>query len=283
MAGEQTGPDVTVNNVSGGQSADVRVSAEDQAAANAAAAESNEPSAASFGVSDEQFRKYYSADTKEYNWQAHAKEVEYKAGQVSDDTAGDDTKDKGEADKAAATAVEQAGLDFASLETQIVESGDIGEDEYKALASIGIPEDIVKEYIANIKMRATDQVEEVIDAFGGDENLAKVRAWAHDNYTEAELLDIDKSLSDPNRYKATVDMLRQRAGVIPGNVGEPAKAPNAFGGGDDGVKGYASDAEMQVDIRNPKYKTDPAFRQEVTRRVAASQWTSNPRAHSGGL
>jgi hypothetical protein len=39
------------------------------------------------------------------------------------------------------------------------------------------------------------------------------------------------------------------------------------GGGQSAVVGYRSQAEMQRDMRDPRYKTDPAFRADVGQKL----------------
>ena len=284
----EAAPDVVVQNTAGGQSADINVSMEQQTTATAAAEQANLPTAGTLGVSDAQFAKFYNPQSG-YNWQAHATEANFRASQGTDVEADVQTEAPAPvvepaSPEVAQNAISQAGLDFPTLEAQVVENGTIDDVSFKALEDIGIPRSIVSDYIESISDRATSQVAAVIDAFGGDENLNRVKAYATENYTEAEMLGFDEQLADPNQYQAVVDMLRHKAGVLPGSTGTPLAAPNALGGGMDGVQGYASDAEMQVDMRDPRYKRDAAFRQHVTSKVAASSYGgNNPRAHSGGL
>jgi hypothetical protein len=277
-------PDVVVQNTTGGQSADINVSAADTAAANAAAANAAAPSAANLGVTEQQFAKFYNAETKVYNWQAHATEAEFRAKGAKDTPEATPAAAEGTAtDADAKNAVTEAGLDFGTLEDKIVDNGDIDAGDYAALAGIGLPETLVKDYIESVKDRADVHVANVMEAFGGDAGLNQIKEYAAKNYTAEEMADIDAKIADPNQYKAIIDMLRHQAGVLPGSTGTPVTSPNALGGGMDGVVGYANDAEMQVDMRNPKYKTDPNFRQEVTRKVAAATYQNNPRSHAGGL
>ena len=287
MAGEHNAG-VSVQNVGGDNAANIGTSLADQAAADAAAAAAADPnSAASLGVTEAQYAKFYNAETKVYNWQAHAVEGEYRAknpGQTPADDAGT-TPAAPTSDGEAETIIAKAGLNIDTLEDQIIDTGDIDQASYDALQSIGFPETMVKDYIESISDRAARQVSTVIEAFGGDANLEAVQKYAAEKYTEAELDDIDVKLNDKDQFQATVDMLRHGAGILPASSGVAAAAPNAIGGGGDaGVKGYASEAEMISDMKNPKYKVDPLFRQNVTAKAAAATYgPSNPRAHSGGL
>lgn len=276
-------PDVTVQNTNGGQSADIGLSMAETEAAAAAAANADPNTAASLGVTDAQFAKFYNATDKSYNWQAHATEKDFREKAAAPADAATEDSTPAADDAAAATAIGNAGLDFAVLESQVLDDGDIDQASYDALEAIGIPKEIVADYIEGVKDRGANQVADVLDAFGGDENLNKVKVYAQANYTMEEMNELDAKLADPKQYKAVVDMLRHQVGILPSSTGTPVNANNAFGGGNDGVDGYESEGQMIADMRTPRYKTDATFRQEVTAKVAASNFKTNPRSHSGGL
>jgi len=271
--------EIKVDQVTGSNAADVNVSAADAAAADAAAADTT-PSAESLGVTPEQFAKFHKDGV--YNWEGHSKELEFRAAQKDDGAADADAPAAGDVDPSAAVA--DAGLDWDELETQVVATGDIDAKSYQALKDIGIPEQFVKDYIETVTRQADSHVADVMAAFGGEAGFDKVKTYAQANYTAAEMDEIDIKLSHPTTYKLAADQLMASAGVVATRAGAPVTSPNALGGGSDGVKGYESEAAMIADMRSPKYKTDPAFRQEVTKKAAAATYGSNnPRAHSGGL
>lgn len=274
---------VSVQNVQASQSGDVGLTMEQ--GKEAAPSDPNTPSADSLGVTSEQFDKYFDAQTGQYNWQAHAKEAEFKveqkASQDSKSDQADKTEKPSEADER--SIVEKAGLDFNALEAQIVENGDIDQAAYDALLGIGIPEDTIKQHIQGIKNEAANHVENVMNAFGGEDVLEKIADWAQQNYTPEEIKALEDKLSDPAEFKVTADMLIAKSGISALADGKPVNAPNASEGGSGGVKGYANQAEMIADQRKPEYKTDPSFRAEVAQRAAASTWENNPRAHTAGL
>ena len=267
---------ISVSNVAGATAADVNVSMQD--ASNAAANAAN-PAVTheTLGVTPEQFTKFYS-EKDGYNWQAHSKEIEYRA--ASQAPAAD--ADVGTTSEAEArSTVSDAGLDWDALEDMVVADGDIDDASYKALADLGIPEHFVSDYIKNVTAVAARHVADVMGAFGGEQNFEKIKEFAKTNYSEAEKDAIDLQLASPETYKLAVDQLMSKAGMVAGQPGVHVEGMNVFGGANDGVKGYANDVEMQVDMRNPKYRTDPMFRQEVTRKVAAmTTGPANPRAHS---
>lgn len=253
----------------------------------AAAPADEGPSAEKLGVTQAQFDKFFDTKSGEYNWQAHAKEAEFKAAQRGKGQEADaeekpaDDATTTEAD--AKAAAEKAGLDWSALETKVINDGDLGADDYEALKGIGIPEEIVKDYIGGLKERAELHVQNVMSAFGGEAGLQAAAEFAQKNYSEAEIAELEAQLADPARYKLAVDLLMSKSGRPPVERGAAISGPNAAAPGTTEVKPFASQDELTRAIQDPRYKTDPAYRQDVERRAARSSYDNNPRAHTSGL
>ncbi|MQB00201.1 MAG: hypothetical protein GEU78_07905 [Actinobacteria bacterium] len=276
--------ELNVQNVQGSHAENVGMTLAD---AKVPAVDPNEPSAKALGVSDEQFVKYFNKDTKAYNWQAHAKEAEFKVAQRGEakPDAPADTKPAGVTDDNAQSLVAKAGLDFDKLGSTIIETGDITQADYAALKAVGIPEDVVEDYIDGVMGKAKDHVKSVVDGFGGQDRMDAVAAWAQKTLSEEDLQAYNTQLCSKSEVtrKGAINELLQKAGLPPGERGAGVNSPNASGGGSGAAQGYASQSDMIADQKNPKYKTDPAFRSEVYAKARASKWDTNPRAHTSGL
>jgi len=244
------------------------------------------PTAETLGVTQAQFDKFHKDGA--YNWEAHAKEAEFAAAQKG--TKADDNPDEGARDvkdaddtntDAAEQAVTEAGLDWDALGETIVENGDITESDYEALAKIGVPEPVIKEYIEGITERAKTQVATVTEALGGAEGLKAVTEFAQANYSPEEISKLEQQLASPTEYKLAVDLLLAKSGRPPIAKGAAIAGPNAAAPGTTDVQPYATQADMIADQRNPQYKKSPAFRAEVFKRAAVSNWTAP--THTGGM
>jgi len=272
---------VTTTVVDGSNSASVNLSLAEgkDTAANTG------PSAESLGVSPEQFDKFFDAKEGAYNWQAHAKEAEFKTEQKSKaaDGEGEGKETAPSSDDEAKTLAERAGLDFTALQDKVIDDGDLEAADYAALKAIGLPEDVVKDYIAGIHERVETHVKNVYAAFGGETNFEAVRTSIADQYSKDELAALSTRLSDPNEYKLTADMLLAKAGKPPVERGTAVNGPNAGAPGTSESKPFASQMEMVRMQRDPRYKTDAAFRSEVYKRAAVSDFSVNPRGHTSGL
>lgn len=270
--------------------------------AEADASKNPAPTAESLGVDQASFDKFFKDG--EFNWAAYGKEQAFKA-QKKATGEPDKEPDKEEPKKSdapkhsqtkeAEEAVTKAGLDWDGLGSKIAETGDIEAADYEALKGIGIPEDVVKTYIASVKKDAQDLVDAVIDASGGQDTFDKVFDALQEKPLELRN-KIDGLLADPDTRDAGITLMFREAGMerpsapateTPAPTKESPKpqngAVNRSGGGGSDAKGYASFEEQVAAQRDPRYKTDVAYRNEVMARIAASTYSMNPRTHTGGL
>lgn len=285
----EAGKDSTtqVTNVNGSEKEQVDISLQDAAQQRA---DNGATTAESFGVSQEQFDKFYDAKTGSYDWKSHAKETEYKLQQREPADAAPKTDDQKpteqpKADDEAKTAADKAGLDWDALTNKIVEQGDIDAADYAKLEEIGIPKDVAQDYVEKSLSDAKAHYDNVISAFGGEDNLIKIRDYVRKSgLSEDKIKSVEADLADKEKYKGAVDSLLAEAGITPPEKGSAVDTPNQSTGtsGDD-VKPYATQAEMVSDQMKPEYKKDPKFREHVAKRAAKSKWDNNPRSHTSGL
>jgi hypothetical protein len=257
---------------------------------DAAAARANQASAESLGVDQASFDKYYSKDAGAFNWQAYAKELEYKATQRGEEPESpkeptqeaQPSENEGEAqDKVA-----EAGLNWDSLGAKIGENGTIDDADFQALADIGVPREIAENYIDMVKGQANQLINDVHTQFGGEEEFNRVYDGL-ENIPEDKLNAIDDLLRDSSTRAAGVAAAYAAAGLTPN--GRPAPAATHQRGAQNAApssqsaQGFTSFEEQVSAMRDPRYYSDPAFRNEVIQRVAASTYDLNPRQHTSGL
>lgn len=215
--------------------------------------------------------KFYNADTGAYNWEAHARELEFKAAQAADKArtaapAGDDTT-VADAAKAAA----DAGFDVAALEQQILDGGDLTDDQYKALEAKGFRREFVEGIVNMSRSAAEARVSEIVNAFGGEETFDQVKAWMVQNLTADEIQGYEELINGP-KWRVAVQALQAQLGMAqPAAPQTPTvTAPNASIDTSSGVTGFKSDAEFMQAMQDPRYKTDAAYREQFMARAQAS-------------
>jgi len=105
------------------------------------------------------------------------------------------------------------------------------------------------------------------NAVGGDEKYTEMIGWASDNLTaqEIELYDSVMERGDPASAYFAVQALAYRyqdANGVEGNLVQ-GKSPATSGG-------FRSQAELVQAMSDPRYDSDPAYRQDVTRKLERS-------------
>lgn len=176
-----------------------------------------------------------------------------------------------------------ASVDLTVYEKEYEETGDVAEERRDEIAKQLFPaldpavaRQYIDQYIEAAKVRdsatkaaAETQTESLYKAVGGQEAYTDMVKWAATNLSPAERDAFNKSVNsgDFAAQSLAVEGLKSKwqgaVGRIPGRVlaGNP---------GNPGVQAYESSAQMRADMRDPRYKTDPAFRAKVEQRVAIS-------------
>jgi hypothetical protein len=240
--------------------------------------------AASLGVDQASFDKYYKDGN--FDWANYGKEQAFKASQASE--APTEAKAE-EVQPEAAAAVADAGLDWNSLGAKVSEQGNIDESDYAALTAIGIPEGVISDYIRAVQVSAQSIIDSVIDDFGGQDSFDAVYAALHVNTTEEQRNKLDGLLRDEDTRAAGIAQALKMAGMdaptqpnaqpAPQPVASQGNAANAPGS----VVGFTTQEEQIQAQRDPRYATDPAYREQVIQRIAASTYNMNTRMAGAGL
>lgn len=170
---------------------------------------------------------------------------------------------------AAKEAVKNAGLNFDDLSSKYWETGALEDADYAALEKSGIPRDLVDQFIAGQEAVLESTRQSVFNTVGGEDVYNDMTNWAAENLDRAEIAAYNRAVNSMDKAAAMMAVRGLKAqydasvGVEPSRTvrGETARA---------GAQAYRSIAEMEADMRNPKYKTDPAFRKDVERKLANS-------------
>lgn len=162
----------------------------------------------------------------------------------------------------------------------------------KAAEAFGVPVDAVREFIqgqiASRQLQAAQsgqpsaeaiQTAQAIVAVVPDEaDYRALLQWGKEGLTADERSAYDAALdrNDTATVKALLGSFQAKmnasgAGKGPRDVTSEAAAGGQGAAG--GVQGYESSAQMQADMAKPEYRTDPAFRSQVEKRVAASKFS----------
>ena len=164
-------------------------------------------------------------------------------------------------------AVENAGVDFNALQEEYNQGG-LSEDAYSKLSDAGFPKNLVDSWIQGQEALANDYQSSVHNIVGGEESYGEMTTWASENLSETEIAAYDRAVDsgDLGMVKLAVEGLRSKYQAAEGS--DPAliagqSAPSSGGN-------YSSWSEVTQAMRDPRYKSDPAYRQSVTAKLSRS-------------
>ena len=164
--------------------------------------------------------------------------------------------------------LEKAGLTRESLAAEHA-AGGISEASYAKLAAQGISKADFDQYVAGRQAQASAYETAVITAtVGTQEKYAEVVQWAAAKLSPAEVASFNAAVSSGDAALAQFAVAGLHARFTVANPAEPAliHAGNAASG----AGGYQSWDQVKTDMRDPRYARDPAFRDSVRDRLAAS-------------
>jgi hypothetical protein len=193
-----------------------------------------------------------------------------------DDSTADTSTEGTDSDKETETAEEkarqvtkEAGLDFDNLSESYWETGSLSDDQYASLEKAGIPKAVVDQFIAGQEALISATRQTVFNSVGGEPNYVAMTEWAAENLSGDEIAAYNKAVNsgDPASSMMAVKGLKARYDATVGFEpkrevrGETAKTGSTV---------YRSISEMERDMADPRYKTDPAFRRDVERKLERS-------------
>jgi hypothetical protein len=174
-------------------------------------------------------------------------------------------------DAAAQAAVTNAGLDWDALNAEYAENGRLSDATYASLEKAGIPRSEVDTYIAGKQAQADAYDNAVFAAAGGADNYKALIEWAANNLSKDEKVAFNEAVTSGKAAVAALAVeglaarFAAKRGTPPGNLLNG-------GGSAKGVQPFKSQFEVTQAMRDPRYKTDPAYRQEVLDRLRETEF-----------
>jgi hypothetical protein len=144
----------------------------------------------------------------------------------------------------------------------------LSDDSYSKLQQMGLSKGVVDAYIEGQKAVADRQAEAIYNSVGGRDQFQQVIEWAGQNLPveEQEAFNGIMSSGDPKAATFAIRNLAARwsaEGRTPTRIEGKASAVQV---------GFRSQNEMVAALTDPRYGVDPAYRQEVARKMAISQF-----------
>ena len=163
-------------------------------------------------------------------------------------------------------------FDIHKFTKEFTESGKLSDDSYKELQDAGIPKNVVDEFIKAYGAHEELFNMRVNEYVGGKDKYDSLINWASANLSQPEKERFNSSLdgNDLEQAKPMLDALMARYERAEGTMSRQSVDSSGAGSGQN-VAGYQSSQAMQSDMRDPRYKSDPAFRALVMSRIKYSK------------
>ena len=170
---------------------------------------------------------------------------------------------------AATEAVKTAGLDMNVLQQEYAANGELSEASYEALAKAGIPKETVDDYIAGRQAFVEQIRSHAFTLTEGEDNYNAMVGWAKANLSVEEIKEFNKQVNTRTAgiRETAIRGLYSRYVADVGADGNLAAGKASTTGN---VQGYQSRQQMMADMNDPRYKSDPAFRQQVINKLSVS-------------
>jgi len=155
---------------------------------------------------------------------------------------------------------------FTEFYNEYAEKGELAAESYDKLAKLGITKEHVDQYIAGHTANQASVDSSIYEVAGGEDNWKVINQWATSGgLTEAETNYFNSVVDSGNvdAVKFAVTGLKAKFDAAKGKEAKliDATAPNT-------ADIYADDEEINSDMRDPRYKTDPTFRKKVTQKLS---------------
>ena len=170
--------------------------------------------------------------------------------------------------KEAKQALSDQGLDYDKYAKEFASTSALSPESYKELQDKGLTTEVVDSWIEGQQAIADKMIETIHTSVGGENEYKNLLEWAGTNLPKHDQDSFNRAVEsdNPNDGLFAVKALYAQFKL------ENGSSPNLIQGttGDSGSGSFASLAQMSEAMRDPKYLSDPAFREDVSRKLEAS-------------
>lgn len=159
---------------------------------------------------------------------------------------------------------------FDSYTDEYVKSGQLSDKSYEALEKMGVSRALVDSYIEGRKVSAERQESAIMDEVGGRDNYKQIIEWAAQSLPAEDIQQYNEIVQSGDPKKAAFAAKALAARFRSESSQPPARTIDGKRVNSDA--GFSSRAEMVEAMQNPKYQKDPAYREQVIRRIANSNF-----------
>lgn len=157
---------------------------------------------------------------------------------------------------------------LSKFSSEFFEKGSLSPDSYKELSKMGYPRTVVDQFIEGQQARMSLEEQKVYAEIGGKDAYTAMTEWAGKNMQQKEIEAFNRSVEsgDLDQAMFAVKGLQARFKAASG-AAEP-KFVQSSGKSTPGA--FNSVAQVVEAMSDRRYKTDPAYRSEVERKIGNS-------------
>jgi hypothetical protein len=166
-------------------------------------------------------------------------------------------------------ALAEKGLDLQDFSAEFAQKGELSAESYEKLGKAGYSRQIVDQYIEGQRAVAARFETDIMSEVGGAEKYSDITAWAKANLTPTEIAAYNTAVSSGNADQAKLAALGLGAKFERANGSDPQRL---LGGQSAGSTGdvFESMAQVTAAMKDPLYKSDPAFRAKIQAKLSRS-------------
>lgn len=156
-----------------------------------------------------------------------------------------------------------------SARNEFSESGELSDSTFDALEAAGLPRAFVEQYINGQEAMSIQQAASIQESIGGAGNYEAMAEWASENMADGDLDAFNAIVEGPSVEQARITVKGMYAQFQAAGGKGPALVQGSTSG-DSGVKPFGSTAQVTEAMRDPRYANDPAYRENVEKRMSVS-------------
>ncbi len=139
---------------------------------------------------------------------------------------------------------------------------------------------MIADYVTGQKAKMREAYGKASDIVGNQDKLGNIMKWAESSMSPEERLNINAGLASPG-YEVVLRGLSAQydhAMAQKPTANEPAPMPNRQPVAETQVStpAYGTQREFNTDRNNPRFRTDPKFREAVEARMMRTDWNNLP-------
>ena len=163
---------------------------------------------------------------------------------------------------------QQTGISLDPFYDEFAQNGSLSDESYEKLNETGLSKELVDSYIEGQMALADQSVSEIQNSVGGEQQYKSIIQWASENLADSEINTFNKQIEEGtiDEAKFSIKALESRYKLANGVEPNLVQGDKVGAGADT----FRSVQQVVEAMNDPRYDTDPAYRDEVARRMKNS-------------